>query len=151
MRAEIAQREEELGKIGRQENDKKEPQKRRLARLATMKRVRHYLRGIESSVFEQEVWRVHEKLKQKYGIQTLQIEEQNGHRKQTRILYKVDLLFYLKIYLFLHKKYRPKAYRLICVDEGQDLHSADYAMLRELFPGLSIAYASRLGLGPDLP
>lgn len=135
VRGEIAQREEKLDKIGRQETDKKELQKRRLARLATMKRVRHYLRSIESSVFEQEVWRVHEELKQKYGIQTLQIEERNGHRKETRILYKVDLLFYLKIYLFLHKKHRPKAYHLICVDEGQDLHSADYAMLRELFPG----------------
>lgn len=51
VRAEIAQREEELGKIGRQENDKKEPQKQRLARLATMRRVRHYLRGIESRKF----------------------------------------------------------------------------------------------------
>ena len=49
----------------------------------------------------------------------------------TEIAYRKCHSFDLKLY--------PNAilpdYRLICIDEGQDLHPADYELIRELFPG----------------
>lgn len=106
---------------------------------AALEKARYYLSRIESSIFEQEVWSALEPLKTECHIQTLHIEHlEDGHQKQTRILYKSDLLFYIKIYAQLHSKDNLPKYNLICIDEGQDLHSADYQMLRMLYPGASL-------------
>lgn len=108
---------------------------RRTLRRSEMERARYFLSRIESAVFEREVWNALTPLKEKYHIQTLQIEElKDGHQKETRILYKSDLLFYLKIYAALYPDAILPEYRLICVDEGQDLHKADYDMLHRLYP-----------------
>ena len=107
----------------------------RTLRRADMERAKHFLTRIESTVFEQEVWNALAPIKEKNGIQTLSIEEINGgHRRETRILYKSDLLFYLKIYLRLYPVADMTEYSLLCIDEGQDLHKADYDMLHQLFP-----------------
>lgn len=96
---------------------------------------RYYLSRIESAVFESEVWRVLSPIKEKYNIQTLNIEKiDQGHQRESRILYKSDLLFYLMIYQKLYPNAILPDYRLICIDEGQDLHKADYEMLHKLFP-----------------
>lgn len=118
----------------RSENNEGEKSRRTLRR-SEMERARYFLSRIESAVFEREVWNALAPLKEKYHIQTLQIEEmKDGHQKETRILYKSDLLFYLKIYAALYPDAVLPDYRLICVDEGQDLHKADYDMLHRLYP-----------------
>ena len=105
------------------------------ARIEAMEALRYYLSRIESSVFEREIWNALAPLKEKCGIKTLDVEVlENGHRKETRILYKSDLLFYLRIYMYLNELQRLPQYEYICVDEGQDLHKADYETLRELYP-----------------
>ena len=102
---------------------------------SALERSRYYLSRIESSVFEQEVWSALEPLKKKYDIKTLQVERlDDRHQKQTKILYKSDLLFYIRIYLQLCVKGTLPDYSLICIDEGQDLNRADYALLKELYP-----------------
>lgn len=109
--------------------------KQHRAHRASLERARYYLSRIESSVFEQEVWNALAPLKERCGIMTVQIETlENNRQRQTRILYKSDLLFYVRIYLALHGTDRLPPYNMICVDEGQDLHSVDYAMLREIYP-----------------
>lgn len=120
----------------RNRSDDNEGEKsRRTLRRSEMERARYFLGRIESAVFEREVWNVITPLKEKYNIQTLQVEDlQDGHQRETRILYKSDVLFYLKIYTILHPDAKLPDYRLICVDEGQDLHKADYDMLRRLYP-----------------
>lgn len=97
---------------------------------------KNYLSRIESSLFEQEVWNALAPQKTQYDIQTIEehISAENGTKKQYRILYKSDLLFYLFIYIRLHPKKEFQDYLFICIDEGQDLHQADYALLRSLFP-----------------
>lgn len=110
-------------------------QNQRLSQRSALERARYYLSRIESSVFEHEVWDYLEKYKKNSGITTLKIEQlPDGHQKQTRILYKSDLLFYLKIYAALRPSSLLPDYNLLCIDEGQDLHSADYALLRRLYP-----------------
>ena len=102
---------------------------------ASLERSKHYLSRLESSVFEQEVWNALQPLKTACGIETVKKELLgDGHQKQTRILYKSDLLFYIKIYDQLHDRGVLPEYKFICIDEGQDLHSADYSMLRRLYP-----------------
>ena len=102
---------------------------------ASLERARYFLSRIESSVFEQEVWNALQPLKEECGIQTVLVETlEDGRQKKTRILYKSDLLFYVKIYAMLHDNKDLPSYSLICIDEGQDLHSADYSILRKLFP-----------------
>lgn len=120
----------------RNRSENKEGEKsRRTLRRSEMRRARYFLSRIESAVFEREVWNVLTPLKEKYHIQTLQIEElKDGHQKETRILYKSDLLFYLKVYATLYPDAVLPDYRMICVDEGQDLHKADYDMLHRLYP-----------------
>ncbi len=113
---------EATGKAARQQRD-------------ALERAKYYLGRIESTVFEQEVWNALAPLKEKCGIQTLEITELgNGHQRQNRILYKSDLLFYLKIYMQLHPAAKLPDYHMICIDEGQDLSSADYHAIRKLFP-----------------
>ena len=110
-------------------------QSNRALRRADMERARYFLSRIESSVFEQEVWKALAPEKEQYGIQTLTIEDlEGGRRREIRILYKSDLLFYVKIYFRLHGVSDLPMYTLLCVDEGQDMHQADYEMLRRLFP-----------------
>ena len=118
----------------RSENNEGEKSRRTL-RKSEMERARYFVSRIESTVFEREVWNALAPLKEKYHIQTVHIEQlKNGHQKETRILYKSDLLFYLKIYAALYPDAALPDYRLICVDEGQDLHKADYDMLHRLYP-----------------
>ena len=109
--------------------------KQHRAHRDSLERARYYLNRIESSVFEQEVWNALAPLKERCGIMTVQIDAlDNNRQKQTRILYKSDLLFYVRIYLALRGTDSLPAYNMICIDEGQDLHSVDYAMLREIYP-----------------
>lgn len=110
-------------------------QSRRTLRRSEMERARYFLMRIESAVFEREVWNALAPIKQKYHIQTMQNETlKEGRQKESRILYKSDLLFYLKIYAYLYPDQALPDYRLICIDEGQDLHQADYDMLHHLYP-----------------
>ena len=74
-------------------------------------------------------------MKTECGIKTIETEQlSNGRQKQTRILYKSDLLFYLHIYVRLHKNRDIPDYKFICIDEGQDLHKADFEMIKALYP-----------------
>ena len=105
------------------------------ARIEAMEASRYFLSRIESSVFEREIWNALAPLKEQCGVKTMDIEELgNGRRRETRILYKSDLLFYLRIYMFLSETRNIPPYEFICIDEGQDLHEADYETLRELYP-----------------
>jgi len=100
-----------------------------------MQQARYFLSRIESTVFEREVWNALAPIKEQYKIQTLEIEElPDGKHKESRILYKADLLFYIRIYMKLHPETVLPEYNLICIDEGQDLHRADYDILHGLYP-----------------
>jgi len=118
-----------------QEHNVEDAQKQRQVHRAALEHARYYLSRIESSVFEQEVWNALAPLKREYDIETLHVEQlDDGHLRQTRILYKADLLFYLKIYAALHTTKSLRNYGMICVDEGQDMHAADYQLIREIYP-----------------
>lgn len=127
---------EEYEKWMRERTEEKDgEQSRRTLRRSEMERARYFLSRIESFVFEREVWNALEPRKKKYHIQTLQIESlQERRQRENRILYKSDLLFYLKIYAELYPDAILPDYRMICVDEGQDLHKGDYDMLHKLYP-----------------
>ncbi len=100
-----------------------------------MQQSRYFLSRIESTIFEKEIWNTLAPVKKKFDIQTLEIEEiKDGKHKESRILYKSDLLFYIRIYMKLHPDARLPQYSLICIDEGQDLHRADYDILHRLYP-----------------
>jgi DNA helicase IV len=117
------------------EHSLEDAQNQRQAYRAELERCRYYLGRIESSVFEREVWNALAPLKTECGIQTIYTEQlSNGRQKQSRILYKSDLLFYLKIYNRLHRQKTITEYDLICIDEGQDLHSADYDLIKSIYP-----------------
>ena len=106
-----------------------------IQRRSELGKVRYSLTRIESTVFEKEVWNVITPLKEKYNVSTHQIEIlTDGRQKETRILYKSDCLFYLKIYTSLHANVKLPEYQFICVDEGQDLNKADYDMLHKIYP-----------------
>ncbi|MGN0804129.1 MAG: UvrD-helicase domain-containing protein [Candidatus Coproplasma sp.] len=89
---------------------------------------------IESSIFEKEIWNYLAPIKEKYGIQTIKLEESAEGKKENKILYKSDLLFYIKIYSQLYPNRDLFDYRFLCIDEGQDLHKADYDILKIIFP-----------------
>lgn len=100
-----------------------------------MQKSRYFLSRIESTIFEKEVWNALSPVKEKFDIQTLKIENlKDGKRKESRVLYKSDLLFYIRIYMKLHPDVKLSNYSLICIDEGQDLHRADYDILHRLYP-----------------
>lgn len=108
---------------------------RKAIQRSEMERAKYFLTRIESTVFEKEVWNALEPIKSKYNIKTLQVDAlEEGRRRETRILYKSDLLFYLKIYAKIHSEENLPSYGLFCIDEGQDLHKADYDMLHLLYP-----------------
>ena len=92
-----------------------------------MDRARYFLSRIESTIFEQAVWNAMLPYKKKNSIRAIDVEPlENGRRRETRILYKSDLLFYIMVYTRLHSNEKLPAYRMLCIDEGQDLHKADY-------------------------
>ena len=100
-----------------------------------MDRSRYFLSRIESTIFEQAVWNALLPYKKQNGIKAVDVERlENGHRRETRILYKSDLLFYIMVYTRLHPNETLSNYRMLCIDEGQDLHKADYDLLHKLFP-----------------
>lgn len=100
-----------------------------------LEKSKYVLSRIESTIFENEVWNAIAPLKNKYNIANIKEERLlDGHKKQYKILYKADLLFYLMIYCKLHKKHFGPKYSLICIDEGQDLHPADYKIIKTLYP-----------------
>lgn len=100
-----------------------------------MERSKYVLGRLESTVFEQEIWNALLPLKERYHVRTLDVEKlDEKHQRETRILYKSDLLFYLKIYTTLHMEAKLPEYNLFCIDEGQDLHKADYDFLHQLYP-----------------
>lgn len=100
-----------------------------------LKRVASISSRIESFVFEQTVWNTISSIKKKYNVNTIIIEFDNdSHRHETKILYKADLFFYLKIYTMLYPDMKLPDYQFFCIDEAQDLHKADYTMLRNMFP-----------------
>lgn len=100
-----------------------------------LEKSKYFLSRIESIVFESEVWNVLAPIKEKHGIKTIQVDSQEkGHQRETRILYKSDLLFYVKIYAQIHSNKGLPYYQIICIDEGQDLHNADFDVLHTLFP-----------------
>ena len=106
---------------------------------AALERSRFFLSRVESSVFEREVWNALEPLKTACNVVTVKTEQlENGHERQTRILYKADLLFYLMVYETLHGNKGLPDYRFICIDEGQDLHAADYQMINCLYPNAQL-------------
>lgn len=136
LQMEIEDTESWLRSVSTESNEKKS--KNTLVR-SEMERSRYFLARIESAVFEQEVWNVLSPIKEKYEIQTIQIEEiKGGKKKETRILYKADLLFYVMIYMKLHSNASLPTYNLICIDEGQDLHRADYDVLHEIYPDVTL-------------
>lgn len=94
-------------------------------------RARFFLQRIETTVFEKEVWKTLAPIKDRYNIKTI---EKGPNNKRIRILYKSDLLFYLRIYSQLHSSNALPDYKLLCIDEGQDLHAVEYATLRALYP-----------------
>lgn len=100
-----------------------------------MEHSKYVLSRLESTVFEQEIWNALLPLKERYHVHTLDIEQlDEKHQREMRILYKSDLLFYLKIYTALHTEVKLPEFRLFCIDEGQDLHKADYNFLHQLYP-----------------
>lgn len=100
-----------------------------------MDRSRYFLSRIESTIFEQTVWNALLPYKKRNDIKAVDVEQlENGHRRETRILYKSDLLFYIMVYTRLHPNESLSNYQMLCIDEGQDLHKADYDLLRKLFP-----------------
>ena len=104
-------------------------------RRSALERVRYFLRSIESSVFEREVWSVLTPIKEKYGISAvLTSRTDDGRQRLTRILHKVDLLLYLRIYAEISPRASLPECRLICIDEGQDLHPADFDLIRLMYP-----------------
>lgn len=118
-----------------QEHDPSALDIQRKAYRSELTNARSHLERIESTIFEKEVWNALAPLKERFGIQTLQIDHlDDKHWKETRILYKSDLLFYMHIYMRLHRTDKLPQYSFICIDEGQDLHSADYKLLKEIYP-----------------
>lgn len=100
-----------------------------------MDRSRYFLSRIESTIFEQAVWNALLPYKKQNDIKAVDVEQlENGHRRETRILYKSDLLFYIMVYTRLHPNETLSNYHMLCIDEGQDLHKADYDLLHKLFP-----------------
>lgn len=106
----------------------------RKAFKSQLQSTRYYLQRLESAVFESEVWNALAPLKKKYNIKTVEVEETDSGNRRSRILYKSDLLFYLKIYERIHSTKGLPQFSLLCIDEGQDLHKADYDLLRRMFP-----------------
>lgn len=118
-------------KAGKLEGEKS----RVILQRSEMDRARYFLSRIESTVFEQVIWNALLPYKEQNHVKALDISAlDDSHQKETRILYKSDLLFYVKVYARIHSTKNLPAYNLLCIDEGQDLHKADYDMLHMLFP-----------------
>lgn len=105
-----------------------------IANEEKIRMLRNIFSRLESSIFEKEIWNYLAPIKEKYGIQTIRLVDSIEGKKEIKILYKSDLLFYLKIYSKLHPNQALFDYRFLCIDEGQDLHKADYDILKSMFP-----------------
>ena len=100
-----------------------------------LEKARYYLSRIETTVFEQEIWSALSEFKEQYSVKSMIVEKtETGHNREIKILYKSDLLFYIKLYSELYPNAELPRYSLFCIDEAQDLHKADYDILRRLFP-----------------
>ena len=86
-------------------------------------------------MFEKNIWDILLEIKQKNGVDSFVIEPVDEKRKrETKILYKSDLLFYLQLYAELYPEVKLPDYLHFCIDEAQDLHKADYQIIKKLFP-----------------
>lgn len=102
---------------------------------AELERVRRNLSGIANIIFEQVVWNTLTPYKEENNIKSLDVTlMSDGHNRETRILFKSDLLFYIKVYMKIYSNDKLQQYKYLCIDEGQDLHKADYDILRTMFP-----------------
>ena len=100
-----------------------------------LRHTRNSLTHLESTIFDKQIWNALLPIKERDRIPT---EITDGRQKKKRILYKSDLLYYLKIYLMLHPDIKLSDYEFICIDEGQDLQKADYKLLRQLYPNAAL-------------
>lgn len=106
-----------------------------LAYRAGLEHAHYTLSHLESIVFEQDVSDILEPLKKDCSVQAVYVEkDRDGQQKQSRILYKSDLLYYLMIYQELKASENLPVYDWICVDEAQDLFDQDYRLLHTLYP-----------------
>lgn len=96
-------------------------------RISIMKR-------IESKIFDHAIWKVLKEVKEQYEIQTAYCEEES--KVNTRILYKSDLIYYLRVFVLMNSAYIDKEIKYVCIDEGQDLFKMDYSMLKTLYPNI---------------
>lgn len=99
---------------------------------------RTLLQRLESRVFEEEVWNAIKPLKEIYNVKTVDVQDDGKKKTINKILYKSDLLFYLKIYMQLYPRDIIPEIRLICIDEGQDVHPSEYSVLRSLYPNAKL-------------
>lgn len=84
-----------------------------------MERSKYVLGRLESTVFEQEIWNALLPLKEQYHVHTLDVEKlDEKHQRETRILYKSDLLFYLKS--TRHFMWRQNCLNTICSASMRD-------------------------------
>ena len=100
-----------------------------------LKKSKNILSHLEIIVFEKNIWDILLEIKQKNGVDSFVIEPVDEKRKrETKILYKSDLLFYLQLYAELYPEVKLPDYLHFCIDEAQDLHKADYQIIKKLFP-----------------
>lgn len=128
-----AQIEELVRAIPNQEDNLEADEIRR--KISRVEKISRKMMRIESDIFENEVWRLLVPLKEKYDIPCSQKSSlKEGHLRETKILYKSDLVFYIMIYACLYPNENLPDYRWICIDEGQDLYEVDYQVLHCLYP-----------------
>ena len=109
-----------------------------LEREEDIKKAKVILSRLVSDIFEKEVWDSLAPIKERYNVKMSRVEQLEESRKEIKILYKSDLLFYLKIYEKLYSNSSMPDYQMICIDEGQDLHKADYNIIKKLFPNATM-------------
>ena len=109
-----------------------------------LKKSKNILSHLEIIVFEKNIWDILLEIKQKNGVDSFVIEPVDEKRKrETKILYKSDLLFYLQLYAELYPEVKLPDYLHFCIDEAQDLHKADYQIIKKLFPHAVLKHDSK--------
>ena len=96
-------------------------------------KMRRSLLNLERVVFDKVVWEFLRSYKENNDVQLI-IKPDDEKKHSLKVLYKLDLMFYVRIYSYTHRLTKEFNYNLICIDEGQDLYSADYETIRLLFP-----------------
>lgn len=103
--------------------------------IRIMEQEAHFMRRFEVAVFEEAIWKKMLPIKNEYGVSIYKdsLSESDNDSKK-RVLYKLDLAFYLQVYhrLYPHSKISQK--RMICIDEGQSLSEFEFTLLREIHP-----------------